>query len=66
MPSIVHGFDWPDRLVVGTIGRPGERAFYLQARSGKRVTSVGRVDNCMSCHTTAPHGRLFGLPGDDW
>lgn len=40
MPSIVHGFDWPDRLVVGTIGRPGERSFYLQARSGKRVTSV--------------------------
>ncbi|ROP61311.1 DUF3090 domain-containing protein [Curtobacterium sp. PhB115] len=40
MPTIVHGFDWPDRLVVGTIGRPGERAFYLQARDGKRVTSV--------------------------
>ena len=40
MPPIVHGFDWPDRLVVGTIGRPGERAFYLQARDGKRVTSV--------------------------
>uniref|UniRef100_A0A942YD09 DUF3090 domain-containing protein n=1 Tax=Neobacillus citreus TaxID=2833578 RepID=A0A942YD09_9BACI len=40
MPTIVHGFDWPDRIVVGTIGRPGERAFYLQARDGKRVTSV--------------------------
>lgn len=40
MPTIVHGFDWPDRLVVGTIGRPGERAFYIQARSGRRVTSV--------------------------
>ena len=32
----------------------------------KRVTSIGRVDNCMSCHTSAPHGRLFGLPGEDW
>ncbi|MGN8048944.1 DUF3090 domain-containing protein [Curtobacterium sp. 22159] len=40
MPTIVHGFDWPDRLVVGTIGRPGERSFYLQARDGRRVTSV--------------------------
>lgn len=40
MPTIVHGFDWPDRLVVGTIGRPGERSFYLQARDGRRVVSV--------------------------
>ncbi|WP_144762952.1 DUF3090 domain-containing protein [Curtobacterium sp. 9128] len=40
MPPIVHGFDWPDRLVVGTIGRPGERSFYLQARDGRRVVSV--------------------------
>jgi uncharacterized repeat protein (TIGR03847 family) len=41
MPTIVHGFDWPDRLVVGTVGPPGERAFYLQARDGARVVSVG-------------------------
>ncbi|QWS33836.1 DUF3090 domain-containing protein [Curtobacterium aetherium] len=40
MPTIVHGFDWPDRLVVGTIGRPGERSFYIQARDGRRVVSV--------------------------
>ena len=41
MPSIVHTFDWPDRVVVGTVGRPGSREFYLQARDGARVTSVG-------------------------
>ena len=41
MPTIVHGFDWPDRLVVGTVGQPGSRAFYLQARTGPRVVSVG-------------------------
>lgn len=40
MPTIVHGFDWPDRLVVGTVGSPGERSFYLQARDGNRVVSV--------------------------
>lgn len=40
MPTIVHGFDWPDRLVVGTVGLPGERSFYIQARDGRRVTSV--------------------------
>jgi hypothetical protein len=29
---------------------------------GKTVTGVGRLENCMKCHQTAPHGRLFGLP----
>lgn len=40
MPTIVHGFDWPDRVVIGTVGEPGSRTFYLQARSGNRVASV--------------------------
>ena len=40
MPPIVHGFDWPDRLVIGTVGQPGERTFYLQARAGKQLVSV--------------------------
>lgn len=40
MPPVVHEFDWPDRVVVGTVGRPGERTFYLQARTGARSTSV--------------------------
>ena len=40
MPILVHEFDWPDRLVVGTVGRPGERTFYLQARTGTRTASV--------------------------
>ncbi|MGC5168199.1 DUF3090 domain-containing protein [Luteimicrobium sp. DT211] len=40
MPTLVHEFDWPDRLVVGTVGRPGERTFYLQARAGTRTASV--------------------------
>lgn len=40
MPTIVHGFDWPDRVVIGAIGEPGARTFYLQARAGSQVTSV--------------------------
>ena len=40
MPTLVHEFDWPDRVVVGTVGRPGERTFYLQVRTGTRSTSV--------------------------
>lgn len=40
MPTIVHGFDWPDRVVIGTVGEPGSRTFYLQARTGQRTVSV--------------------------
>ena len=40
MPTVVHEFDWPDRVVVGTVGRPGSRTFYLQARTGTRTASV--------------------------
>lgn len=40
MAPIVHGFDWPDRLVVGTVGEPGERTFYLQAQTPSQLISV--------------------------
>ncbi|PFG43750.1 putative repeat protein (TIGR03847 family) [Isoptericola jiangsuensis] len=40
MTTLVHSFDWPDRVVIGTVGRPGSRTFYLQARAGDRTTSV--------------------------
>jgi uncharacterized repeat protein (TIGR03847 family) len=40
MPTVIHGFDWPDRVVVGAVGQPGSRSFYLQARAGSRITSV--------------------------
>lgn len=36
----VHLFDQPERFVAGTVGQPGERQFYLQARDGARVVSV--------------------------
>ncbi|GLW64974.1 hypothetical protein Arub01_32180 [Actinomadura rubrobrunea] len=39
MPVI--SYELPDRFVAGTVGRPGERSFYLQAREGRRITSVG-------------------------
>lgn len=40
MPTRVHEFAWPDRVVVGTIGVPGARTFYLQVRAGKQLVSV--------------------------
>ncbi|HEY0240708.1 MAG TPA: DUF3090 domain-containing protein [Friedmanniella sp.] len=40
MAILVHRYDAPDRFVAGTVGTPGERAFFLQAREGNRITSV--------------------------
>jgi uncharacterized repeat protein (TIGR03847 family) len=41
MPIVVHRFDEPERFVAGTVGEPGQRTFFLQARDGARVTTVG-------------------------
>jgi uncharacterized repeat protein (TIGR03847 family) len=40
MAPIVHGFDPPERFVAGTVGQPGQRTFFLQARSGSKIVSV--------------------------
>ncbi len=40
MASVIHSFDPPERFVAGTVGPPGQRTFFLQARAGTRVTSV--------------------------
>jgi uncharacterized repeat protein (TIGR03847 family) len=34
-------FDAPDRFVVGTVGQPGDRTFYLQASGKGQVITVG-------------------------
>jgi uncharacterized repeat protein (TIGR03847 family) len=40
MPRRRYIFDPPDRFVAGTVGQPGERTFFLQAREGGRIVSV--------------------------
>jgi uncharacterized repeat protein (TIGR03847 family) len=40
MAGRVYNFEKPDRFVAGTIGQPGSRTFYLQARDGARIVSV--------------------------
>jgi uncharacterized repeat protein (TIGR03847 family) len=40
MAPVVHEFDPPERFVAGTVGPPGQRTFFLHARSGVRVVSV--------------------------
>lgn len=72
MPTITHEFDWPDRVVVGTVGPPGSRAFYLQARTGPRVVSVAlekeqsavlaeKVEEILD-QLMAQHGNPFSVP----
>ena len=41
MPRRLFLFDVPDRFATGTVGEPGNRAFFLQAKDGRRVVSVG-------------------------
>ncbi|WP_218221579.1 DUF3090 domain-containing protein [Nesterenkonia sp. Act20] len=72
MPTRVHEFDWPDRAVVGTIGPPGARTFYLQVRAGARVVSVAlekqqsaqlaeKIDEILD-HLITVEGNPFSVP----
>lgn len=40
MSPIVYEFNPVERFVAGTVGAPGERTFFIQARTGPRVVSV--------------------------
>ncbi len=40
MPRRRYIFDPPERFIAGTVGQPGERTFFLQARDGGRLASV--------------------------
>ncbi|MFP5327576.1 MAG: DUF3090 family protein [Acidimicrobiia bacterium] len=33
-------FDAPDKVTVGTVGEPGQRTFFVQAREGRRVLTL--------------------------
>lgn len=38
--AVVHRFDPPERFVAGTVGEPGQRRFFLQARGAYGLISV--------------------------
>lgn len=40
MAAVEHTFNAPDRFVAGTVGQPGDRTFFVQAREGNRLVSV--------------------------
>lgn len=40
MSRVIHVFRQPDRFIAGTVGEPGDRAFYLQAVEDSKTVSV--------------------------
>jgi uncharacterized repeat protein (TIGR03847 family) len=40
VPQQIIRFDSPERFVAGTVGTPGQRTFFLQAREGSRLVTV--------------------------
>ena len=40
MAEFSHDLDPVDRITVGAVGQPGQRTFYLQARSGRQLLSL--------------------------
>lgn len=40
MSPIVYEFNPVERFVAGTVGAPGDRTFFIQARTGSKVVSV--------------------------
>jgi uncharacterized repeat protein (TIGR03847 family) len=40
VPRRIYDFGVPDRFVTGTVGQPGHRTFFLQARKGNALVSV--------------------------
>ncbi|MBA2721170.1 MAG: DUF3090 family protein [Chloroflexi bacterium] len=40
MPRRLFSFDPPDRFIAGTVGQPGNRTFFLQARRAGQIVSV--------------------------
>lgn len=70
---LIHRYDTPDRFVAGTVGSPGDRTFFLQAREGNRLTSVSlekeqvsvlaeRVEELL---TQVEQDRDIDMPDDD-
>lgn len=72
MSPTVHAFDWPDRFVVGAVGEPGQRTFFLQVKTGLDVLSVSlekqqaaaladRIDEVLDT-LMAEDGNPFSVP----
>src|SRR6201991_4055536 len=67
MTHQVHAFEPPERFVAGTVGEPGDRTFFLQARGGGRGVTVALEKGQVSLlaekleELLAEAGRRFGV-----
>ena len=68
MSHQVYAFEPPERFVAGTVGEPGERTFFLQARGGGRLVTVALEKVQVSLlaekleELLAEASRRFGVP----
>jgi uncharacterized repeat protein (TIGR03847 family) len=65
MAAVEHRYEDPDRFVAGTVGQPGSRTFFLQARSGSRLTSVALEKQQVSILADRLESLVARVPGDD-
>jgi uncharacterized repeat protein (TIGR03847 family) len=61
MADFTYDLDPVDRITVGTIGQPGQRTFYLQARSGRQLVSLVVEKEQVSALATALEQLLESL-----
>ncbi len=61
MPEFTHDLDPVDRITVGTVGQPGQRTFYLQARRGRQLLSMILEKDQVSALATALEQLLENL-----
>ncbi len=61
MPEFTHDLDPVDRITVGTVGQPGQRTFYLQARRGRQLLSLILEKDQVSALATALEQLLENL-----
>ena len=61
MPEFTHDLDPVDRITVGTVGQPGQRTFYLQARRGRQLLSMVMEKDQVSALATALEQLLENL-----
>lgn len=72
MTRRISNFDSPDRFVTGTVGEPGHRSFFLQARQGGSIVSVAaektqvavRAANLAALLDTLAERGVEGIPAD--
>ncbi len=65
MPRQVYDLNPVERIVVGAIGEPGDRVFYLQARKGRRLVTVVCEKEQVQALSLAIDQVLLALVDDD-